>query len=1257
MGLYQRSVLKNYLFALDDSKVNAAYEAYSSIFLNKERQQNIKRLSERQHQGGFLRDLFVNSLGYTISPDANYNLISEQKNVSDAKTADGAILIDGKVIGVIELKGTNTIDLGKIQQQAFYYLSAHPEAVYVITSNFEKLRFYIQKSNDYEEFNLFTLTYDEFKLLYLCVSLDSISTGLPLKIKQDSLLKEEIITKQLYKDYSNFKSDLFTSLCERNNLLDKLTLFKATQKLIDRFLFIFFCEDNNGLLPANSIAEIIKHWNKLREMDEYKPLYDIFKKYFEYINSGRAAAGDKREIFAFNGGLFAEDKLLDTLNIDDDVLYTHTQKLSTYDFISEVDVNILGHIFEHSLNDIEEIQAELAGDTVDKSKTKRKKDGVFYTPKYITEYIVENTVGKLCADKKAALEIDEDLFVSATTKAKREPLLAKLNAYKSYLLSITICDPACGSGAFLNQAYVFLQKEHQYVADLESKLFDAPMVISDVSADILENNLFGVDINEESVEIARLALWLRSAKKGRKLNNLSNNIKCGNSLIDDPKVAGDKAFNWEKEFPQVFKSKELEAFHVVLTTHNSRTSHRMIKYNILPENPVELNTKEEIILTKIIAEIVKEKNYKIMAYNICKDHVHLIIVCEFEELNDIVKTIKGKSAYEFNKMIRGNGLKPIGKEAAPDGFQSNGDDTTSIGFQPTDGVTISSGFQPIAEIKTIEIDTKFDDFKPIEEKNRNTYNPYEHNGHLWSQKFFRANLDVWTLAELSPKAGYIYKDTYLDNAVSYIQNNRQKHQLPENKELTQLIDEMTISDDDAFAPQYKGGFDVVIGNPPYVNSKNDSINESMKGFFLKTYLTSVYQIELYILFVERSKKLINSKGIISYIIPNAWMNNLFQIEVRKFVLNNFNIIEIVSMQNNTFEQAMVDTVIIFFDLNINNILTKLKINDDINFTFVSEKSQYDWLQNKNCIISTTSNNLISGLLEKINSKCLVSLGEISEIARGVGVYHKRVGHTKEFIDSDPYQSNSKLNDSFVPYIRGKHVTNYYLSWNNDSFISYGNWLAEPREPKYFVGERIILRQIPGKRLISTIITEQFVIDQSVFISKLKPETLVKSKFILSLISSKLYAFYFRNTYSEFDELFPKLKLQHFKDLPIIIIEPFKQIIFIELVDKMLIYTNKINGIKLKFLSRIQSNLHLQNITGKLEKFYEHDFKSFVGELKKQKVTLSLKDQDEWEDYFNSYKKDINDLQAEIARTDKEIDQMVYELYGLTDEEIRVVEAG
>ncbi|WP_339611100.1 Eco57I restriction-modification methylase domain-containing protein, partial [uncultured Planktosalinus sp.] len=98
----------------------------------------------------------------------------------------------------------------------------------------------------------------------------------------------------------------------------------------------------------------------------------------------------------------------------------------------------------------------------------------------------------------------------------------------------------------------FLIAEHAYVDELHAKLFGDALMLSEVENSILENNLYGVDINNESVEIAKLSLWLRTAQKGRKLTGLNNNIKCGNSLIDDPAVAGDKAFDWEQEFPEVF---------------------------------------------------------------------------------------------------------------------------------------------------------------------------------------------------------------------------------------------------------------------------------------------------------------------------------------------------------------------------------------------------------------------------------------------------------------------------------------------------------------------------------------------------------------------------------------------------------------------------------------------------------------------------------------------------------------------------------
>ena len=332
---------------------------------------------------------------------------------------------------------------------------------------------------------------------------------------------------------------------------------------------------------------ILNDWRDLQEREVEIPLYQRFKKYFEYLNTG--FKGKRYDVFAYNGGLFKPDEVLDTILIDDELLFKHTYKLSEYDFASEIDVNILGHIFENSLNELDEINAQLTGEEIDKTKTRRKKDGVFYTPKYITKYIVENTVGKLCTEKKAELQIIEEEY--ATDKRRqlktKQALLDKLKTYQNWLLQLTICDPACGSGAFLNQALDFLITEHRYIDELQAKLLSVPIIFSDIEKGILENNLFGVDLNEESVEIAKLSLWLRTAQPNRKLNDLNNNIKCGNSLIDDPTVAGGKAFNWKEAFPQVFVR---GGFDVVIgnppyvNANDLKKNLSVSEYNFLKEN-------------------------------------------------------------------------------------------------------------------------------------------------------------------------------------------------------------------------------------------------------------------------------------------------------------------------------------------------------------------------------------------------------------------------------------------------------------------------------------------------------------------------------------------------------------------------------------------------------------------------------------------------------------------------------------------------
>ena len=574
--LFQKNIVKKYLTMLPKEQTDAAWAQYQNYFLNKEIQANILHSKEEQFQEGFLRELFVNILGYTLNPSPDYNLITEQKNETNAKKADGAILLDGKVIGVIELKDHKTTDLSKIEAQAFGYKSQHVGTRLVVISNFEKLRLYIDNAVDHREWHLFKLTEDDFRELYLCLAWSQVQKGTAIQLKNESVSSEDQITKALYRDYSEFKRVLFADILKQNPVSEgndekewQLLLFKKTQKLLDRLLFIFFAEDS-GLLPPNLMVQIINQWEQLKdEFDEYQPFYSRVKKYFGYMNTG--FQGKQYEIFAYNGGLFKPDEVLDSIRITDELLVEHTKRFSTYDFESDVDVNILGHIFENSLSEIEEVTQHIqasavslsVGEGSSESPSKRKQDGVFYTPQYITKYIVENTVGRLCMEKKQLLNINEPEYFSDQRRQLQTKmrLLDQLQQYREWLLQITILDPACGSGAFLNAALQFLMAEHKLIDEMEAKVTGSTIVFQDVENSILEHNLYGVDINEESVEIAKLALWLRTAKPHRKLNSLNQNIKCGNSLISDPAIAGDKAFDWQKEFPQVF---EKGGFDVVI---------------------------------------------------------------------------------------------------------------------------------------------------------------------------------------------------------------------------------------------------------------------------------------------------------------------------------------------------------------------------------------------------------------------------------------------------------------------------------------------------------------------------------------------------------------------------------------------------------------------------------------------------------------------------------------------------------------------
>ena len=1004
MAFFQKTILKKYQAMLPKEQVSEAWQKYQVYFLNSKIQENILHSKEEQFQEGFLRELFVKILGYTLNPSPDYNLITEQKNETDAKKADGAIWLNGKVIGVIELKDHKTTDLKTVETQAFQYKSQNKDARYVIISNFEKLRLYIDNATEHREWNLFTLTETDFEELYCCLAWTQVQKGIAIQMKESSVSVEKDVTDALYRSYSLFKRELFEDILMNNPVQTgtekewQLLLYKKTQKLLDRLLFIFFAEDG-GLLPPNSMVQILNQWQQLKDLDEDIPLYNRIKKYFGYLDKGNPKNG----IFAYNGGLFRVDEVLDSLIISDELLYKHTKILSEYDFKSDVDVNILGHIFEHSLSEIEEVTQRIMGVEVDSSKSKRKKDGVFYTPSYITKYIVENTVGKLCAEKKQTLDIKEEEYFSDRKRQKQTKLhlLEQLKAYREWLLQITILDPACGSGAFLNAALSFLMDEHRLIDEMEAKVVGSTIVFQDIENSILENNLFGVDINEESVEIAQLALWLRTAKPQRKLSSLSENIKCGNSLISDPAIAGDKAFDWEKEFPQVFA---------------------------------------------------------------------------------------------------------------------------------------------------------------------------------------------------------------------------------------------------------KGGFDVVIGNPPY----GADLSKEQKKYLETRFDTFEYQVNTYVVFYERGLNLLKEYGILGYITPATFTTQYYYKKLRNFI-QNYKMLNISRYMYEVFPDANIgDTISLIIRNDTNNKESlDLSVHQSVNDRMDTVVEYQMFINNDGTYNFSNTNFQLNKLY--INT---LPLDEIANVIVGIKAYQKGKGipkQTDEVVKNKIYTSNYRVDDSFIQCVNGRDFYRYTFLMEPEMYLSYGLWLAEPRNSApFFDDEKIILRQT-ADCLIATLDTQKRINLNNVYNVGLLNNN-YSLKYILAILNSKLMEYLYRNIVQENGRVFPEVKKAVLGKIPIKNIQLAEQQLFVKSVDDILVINEKLRSKRARFLRRLSENIEGIKITGALSTFDQLEFADFLKELKKQKITLKLIQQDEWEEYFNDYRSACHQLSEQIAETDKEIDLRVYKLYGLTYDEVLIVDA-
>lgn len=681
------------------------------------------------------------------------------------------------------------------------------------------------------------------------------------------------------------------------------------------------------------------------------------------------------------------------------------------------------------------------------------KDGSFYTPSFITMYMCRETIRRAVVEKfnKAkswnCLSFDE-LYNKIEDR----------NEANNLINSITICDPAVGSGHFLVSALneiIAIKSELRILQDNDGKrlkeyqieIVNDELIVTDEEGDlfvynpnsnesqrvqialfhekqtIIENCLFGVDINPNSVKICRLRLWIELLKNTyyknkdnhelETLPNIDINIKCGNSLIS--------RYNLTDDISSALKN---------------------LKHS---------NNKE--ITVDFYRKVVNQ--YKNAKTREGKKDLHLLIA---------------KIKLEF-----------------------------------------SSG--------------------------------------LWQASLFDDDANQKHEMEMF-----------------YIQQNafEWRFEFPE-----------ILADDGEFI-----GFDVVIGNPPYLRPRNIA-KELIKHY--SKYESYESQFDLYHLFIERCHDISNNARV-ALITPNTFLANANNIKLRKFILNNFEIESILDCKQKIFNDADVDVIIIITGIFANRYL---ELKSEV-IEFKHSFDVFSFAENKgyNFAIALDNNKLT--IINKIKY-AMTEIAGYFDVCTGIKEYQIGKGvpaQVEEDKISRVFNAQSKIDDSYIKELRGRNISRYGISWSSE-YIKYGKWLAEPRSPNYFSGERILIRQIPDvTRFVVSHTDEEYVIDQSIYVAK--PIGLQNVKFMLGCLNSRLTYWYFKNLYNEFDSLFPKIKINEFKSLPIPNSTIAKQ-------DDVAMVVNKILEIK-----------------------------------------------------------KINPL-ADIYRLEQQIDKLVYELYGLTDDEIKIIE--
>lgn len=552
---------------MDDGEIARRHEIIRH-WAKMESSGSLVRQNESQLESEFIHHVFGEVLGYKrIDAGENEQELwpkqSFGQNTPDLVIGKARSVRAGTPAVVVELKGPRVHpdrdrSNGRTAvQQLGDYFGYLPKTRWGIICNMVSFRLYDRDHTrtSYEHFTLQDIasdlaTFREFLAVFGRTGLlEGVARQKPAaeRLLADTDKRQRTVGDELFERYREQRIQLIRHLHKDLGYeLDES--INAVQVLLDRIMFIAFCEDRE-LLPDETLKTAYRNLPPYSKATN--PIWENFLDLFRAIDKGN----EHSRISGYNGGLFRKS-LIDTIDLSDEWTKFFSQ-VGTYDFRDEINLDVLGHLFEKSLTELEKLregdlfgQAFADGRFAEMPKSAiRKRYGIYYTPPEFTAKIAELTVDSTIADRFAALAKSMKL-TPAQADDSRDYWRACLKA----LETLRVVDPACGSGAFLFQAYEVLESRYAEVLGRLSALGDpnAESEIETVPDRILQHNLYGVDLSLEAVEITQLALWIKSARRGKTLSDLSHNIRRGNSLIRDPEI-DEHAFDWNREFPEVFK--------------------------------------------------------------------------------------------------------------------------------------------------------------------------------------------------------------------------------------------------------------------------------------------------------------------------------------------------------------------------------------------------------------------------------------------------------------------------------------------------------------------------------------------------------------------------------------------------------------------------------------------------------------------------------------------------------------------------------